>query len=59
MRLYLLGSNEIVGLEEVIDPKDKRRRVTVICSLNNSVAHFIKKDDFINCVNLFKFSERI
>mmetsp|Transcript_46653 Transcript_46653/g.34218 ORF Transcript_46653/g.34218 Transcript_46653/m.34218 type:complete len:82 (-) Transcript_46653:574-819(-) len=59
IRLYLLGANEVVGLEEVIDPQNKKRKVTVMCSSNGSVAYFIKKDDFINCINQFKFNDRI
>jgi hypothetical protein len=58
VRLYLLGSNELFGLEEVIEG-EKRRKTSVICTNNNSIVYFIKRDDFMNSVNLFKFSDKI
>eukprot|EP00347_Sterkiella_histriomuscorum_P011137 403373617 len=58
IRLYLQGSNEIFGLEEVADNKQKRQ-TTVVCSTNNAVVYFIKREDFVNSVNLFKFSDKI
>ena len=32
---------------------------TVVCSTNQAVVYFIKKEDFINGVNMFKFSDKI
>lgn len=58
VRLYLLGANEIFGLDEVIEA-EPRRTTTVICQVNNSVVYYIKKEDFTNCVNLYKFNEKI
>lgn len=58
IRLYLLGAFEILGLEEVADNKPKRLS-TAVCATNQAVVYFIKRDDFVNCVNLFKFSDKI
>ncbi|CDW80269.1 UNKNOWN [Stylonychia lemnae] len=58
IRLYLQGANEIFGLEEVADNKPKRL-TTVVCSTNQATVFYIKKEDFINGVNLFKFSDKI
>lgn len=49
----------MIGLEEILEGKQVKRRHTVTCNLNGSVTYFIKKDDFINCTNLFKFADKI
>jgi hypothetical protein len=59
MKLYLLGANEVIGLEEIMDSTVKKRKMTVKCSLNNSVVFFISKDNFLTCVNLFKFGDKL
>ena len=58
LRLYLLGSNEILGLEEVADNKPKRQ-MTVVCHSNEADVYFIKREDFVNSVNFYKFSDKI
>ena len=58
MKLYLLGTNEIFGLEEVISGIPKRNS-SVRCTINNSVIFFIKKEDFINCINFYKFGDKV
>jgi len=50
MKLCLLGQYEIFGLDEIAD-NFSYRKTTVRCITNDSLAYFIKKDDFINCVN--------
>lgn len=33
--------------------------MTVVCSTNSAVVYYIKREDFVNSVNLFKFSDKI
>lgn len=58
IRLCLLGAFEILGLEEVADNKSKRT-ITAVCASNAATVYFIRRDDFVNSVNLFKFSDKI
>mmetsp|Transcript_21276 Transcript_21276/g.20423 ORF Transcript_21276/g.20423 Transcript_21276/m.20423 type:complete len:81 (+) Transcript_21276:93-335(+) len=54
----LLGMNELFGLDEIVDTHPSRYH-TVRCSVNNSTVMFIRRDDFVNCVNQYKFSEKL
>ena len=57
-RLYLLGKHELFGMEEIIDNSDFRK-TTVICTSTDASLYFIMKEHFIDCVNLYKFSEKV
>ena len=58
LRLVILGQNELFGLDEIIEDK-KTRTVTVECSSKHGKCYFITRENFIHCVNLFKFQQQV
>ncbi len=36
-----------------------KRQTTVVCASNKAAVFFIKKEDFVISVNLFRFSDKI
>lgn len=58
IRLYLVGINETFGLEEIID-NSKVRNMTVTCTSTNASVYFLSQENFIDCVNQFKFSDQV
>ena len=57
IRLFLLGKNEIFGLEEIVLDV-KMRQMTVTCASTTGECYFLAKDKFIHDVNLFKISDQ-
>ena len=53
-----MGENEVIGIEEV-STSDTQRRTTVTCISNSGIVFFMKKDDFVKSVNLYKFSDQV
>lgn len=56
--LYIVSAHEIFGFEEVIENVGKRK-CSVKALFNNSIVNFIDKNDFLNVINMFKFSDKI
>ena len=56
--MSIFGKLEVFGLEEVAANEDKRR-ATVTCISNNAFVYFIKRDEFVKSVNLYKFGDLI
>ena len=54
LRLVILGQNELFGLDEILEDR-KVRAVTIECSSKAGKCYFISRENFIHCVNLFKF----
>lgn len=55
LHLVLLGKNEMFGLDEILEDLRKRVR-TVTCASKSGKCYYLSKENFIHCVNLFKFS---
>jgi hypothetical protein len=53
-----LGKNEIFGLEEIILDV-KRRKMTVTCATTVGECYFMSRENFIHCVNQFKFNDQV
>lgn len=58
VRLVIFGSNEMFGLDEIIEQKKKRDK-TVECISLHGTCHFLSKEYFIHCANQFKFSDQV
>ena len=58
VRLYIAGENELFGLEEIIEDT-ALRKVSVMCTSTHASAYFISAENFIDCVNQYKFSDQI
>jgi len=58
LRLVILSKNELIGLEEIIEDRTVRTK-TVKCVSQAGMCYFITKEDFIHCVNLFRFSQAV
>ena len=56
--LYILGQHEIFGLDEIID-NTNFRKTSVVCESTKAMAFFITEENFIDCVNTFRFSDKI
>ena len=58
LQLYLLGKNEIFGMEEIVEMAEKRS-FTVTCSSTYGSCYVISKEQFRDCVNHFHFSDQV
>ena len=58
LQLYLLGKNEIFGMEEIVEMAEKRS-FTVTCSSTYGSCYVITKEQFRDCVNHFHFSDQV
>ena len=57
-RIVILGKFEVFGMEDIINVR-KYRTTTVECLSMEGVCHFITKENFIHCVNQYKFSQSV
>ena len=53
-----MGNNELFGLEEIVLDQSLRGK-TVTCISEPAKCYFITKENFIHCVNQFRFSQNI
>jgi CRP-like cAMP-binding protein len=58
LSLYLVGLNEIFGLEEIVE-NSPFRSTSVVCTSTHGTCWFISSENFIDCVNQFKFSDKV
>ena len=58
LHLVILGNNELFGLEEIVLDQSLRGK-TVTCISEPAKCYFITKENFIHCVNQFRFSQNI
>ena len=58
IHLCLIGPHEIFGLDEIAQDTD-RRLTTVTCASNQATVYFMKRDEFIKSVNLYKLSDTV
>ena len=58
LQLYLLGKNEIFGMEEIVEMAH-RRAFSVTCSSTYGSCYIISKEQFRDCVNHFHFSDQV
>ena len=58
VRLCIAGKNELFGIEEIIE-NAKFRMKTVKCMSSKGSTYFISQENFIDCVNQYKFSDHI
>lgn len=56
--LYIIGKNEVFGIEEIVDNLEVRSK-TVICESRSATCLFMKIDDFCDFVNQNKFGHLI
>ena len=56
--LYIIGKNEVFGIEEIVDNVDNRTK-TVICETRTATCYFIKVEQFCDFVNQNKFGHLI
>ena len=56
IQLYLLGKNEIFGMEEIVQMAELRT-FTVRCASMKGICYRITKESFQDCVNTFRFSD--
>ena len=56
IKLYLLGKNEIFGMEEIVD-MSALRAFTVTCASTVATCYVLTKEHFQDCVNQFRFSD--
>ena len=54
--LYLVGKNEVLGLEEIVENSEFRKQ-TVVCYSSEATVYQISKTNFIDCVNQYRFSD--
>jgi hypothetical protein len=57
-RLYIVGNNEVIGLEEIVENSEVRRQ-TVICHSSEATVYQISRTNFIDCVNQYRFSDEV
>lgn len=58
LSLFLVGQHEVIGLEEIVQ-QSKFRRLNVTVRSTTANAYFMKTEDFIDCVNQYKFSSLV
>ena len=58
VHICILGEWEVMGLEEV-SSGEATRRFTVTCKSLTASTFFMKREDFVKSVNLYKFSDQI
>ena len=58
IQLYLLGKNEIFGMEEIVQILPLRN-FTIKCASMKGICYKITKDAFQDCVNQFRFSDAV
>jgi hypothetical protein len=58
MQLYLLGKNEVFGMEEIVD-QSAVRGFTVTCSSTTAACYVMSRGDFQDCVNNFRFGDQV
>lgn len=58
IKLYLLGKNEIFGMEEIVD-QSPSRSFTVSCASKGGKVYFLSRENFQDCVNSFRFSDQV
>lgn len=55
-RLYIVGKNEVLGLEEIVENSEFRKQ-TVVCHSSEASVFHINRTNFIDCVNQYRFSD--
>ena len=58
IKLYLLGKNEVFGMEEVVDDSEARS-FSVTCRSMSGACYVMSREHFQDCVNQFHFSDQV
>jgi hypothetical protein len=58
LSLFIVGKHEVIGLEEIIQ-QSKKRRLSVTVSSSTATLYFMNTENFIDCVNQYKFSKAV
>jgi len=56
--LFIIGKNEVFGIEEIVDSVDIRTK-TVVCESTTATCFFMKVEQFCDFVNQNKFGHLI
>jgi hypothetical protein len=56
--MAIKGLNEVIGLDEIVNHFDFRV-TTVQCISQDASVYFIKREHFVDCVNMYKFSDNV